>query len=130
MEELKFVQSEADAERVAHEKTKAALNSKDEEVNQLSVALDAKEDEIAELQYQVDSWKGVAAQKEEANSKVEQKREEEINKLKRRHADELKNIQHQVELEQRAHTKTKQQFVEYRQSAQETWEKKMAELRE
>ncbi|EYC45246.1 hypothetical protein Y032_0434g1395 [Ancylostoma ceylanicum] len=129
-EELKYLQAEVEAEQDAHTRTKAMLKSKDEELNHMVASLHAKNDEQAELQNQLDIYKEMVDQKEEATLKMEKKREEEVNKLKKRHADELKNVQSQVELEQNAHAKTRQQFSEFRQSAQETFEKKLAELRD
>ncbi|KAJ1374195.1 hypothetical protein KIN20_036822 [Parelaphostrongylus tenuis] len=51
-------------------------------------------------------------------------------KLKRRHVDELNNKENAIELEQNAHEMTRQQFVSYRESMQETFDRKLAELRE
>ncbi|KAL6728821.1 hypothetical protein Aduo_010556 [Ancylostoma duodenale] len=129
-EELKYLQAEVEAEQDAHAQTKAMLQSKDEELNHMLASLHAKNDEEAELQNQLDIYKEIVAQKDEATLKMEQKREEEVTKLKKRHVDELKNVQSQVELEQKAHAKTRQQFSEFRQTAQETFEKKLAELRD
>ncbi|KAK6744433.1 hypothetical protein RB195_011254 [Necator americanus] len=129
-EERKRAEKEIEAEQIAHAVTKDALQSKKNELNHVIASLHEKNDECMEVQLQLDICKSTVAQKEKAIVEVEKKREEEVAKLKRRHADELKNVQSQVGLEQSAHVKTKQQFTEFRKTAQETFEKKLAELRE
>ncbi|KHJ80355.1 hypothetical protein OESDEN_19971 [Oesophagostomum dentatum] len=128
--ELSFIHNEADTEKAAHEKTKAELESQIEVVDNLRGMLHVKENELEELHHQLDMSNEVISQKEQKVAEIEKKREEEINKLKKRHTDELKNMQSQIELEQSAHSRTRQQFTEFRQSAQETFEKKMEELKE
>uniref|UniRef100_A0A0N4WMZ0 Myosin_tail_1 domain-containing protein n=1 Tax=Haemonchus placei TaxID=6290 RepID=A0A0N4WMZ0_HAEPC len=95
-------------------------------------------------------------QVQERNAKMERELADEVNKLKRRHADELKNSERLVELERSAHEHTKslktqsremlffylfstsfltcltfkQQFSTYRDSMQQSMGQKLAELQE
>ncbi|PIO54539.1 hypothetical protein TELCIR_24097 [Teladorsagia circumcincta] len=105
-EDQKNAENMVRQERYAHEKTKELLQLKTDEANQATVSLHRKLEDFSEVVKQRDEMQRSLEQLQERNSKMKRELSEEIDKLKKRHADELKTAEIMVEREREAHEKT------------------------
>lgn len=107
-----------------------ALRTKDDELHQIISSLNKMEQEKNELAKHCEDLKRKCEQLQNNVAELKTEFDEEVNKLKRRHVDELNNKECAIELEQDAHERTRQQFFSFRKNAEETFDRKLADLRE
>ncbi|PIO64855.1 hypothetical protein TELCIR_13501 [Teladorsagia circumcincta] len=105
-EDQKNAENMVKQERYAHEKTKEFLQLKTDEANQTSASLHRTLEDFREVVKQKDEMQRSLEQLQERNSKMKREFSEEIDKLKKRHADELQTAEIMVEREREAHEKT------------------------
>ncbi|VDL75040.1 unnamed protein product, partial [Nippostrongylus brasiliensis] len=108
--------SRADVERANEQETKATLKKMREENSDLLHNNDRLKRELEQLR--------------EKTNCMDRDFAEEIGKLKRRYANDISNVEGLVEMERNAHEMTKKQFTDFRDQTQQTFDQKIAEIRE
>lgn len=107
-----------------------SFSAKSAEANMANIALQKVLAEKEGLYHENDQLKRSYEQLQQRSANREQEFAEELDKLKRRRSEELNNADKMLELERNAHEKTKQQFIAFQETTQQTFDQKLAELRD
>ncbi|WKY04430.1 hypothetical protein Q1695_005437 [Nippostrongylus brasiliensis] len=124
--------SRADVER-ANEQVAKLVEEKQTEHNSLQetkATLKKMREENSDLLHNNDRLKRELEQLREKTNCMDRDFAEEIGKLKRRYANDISNVEGLVEMERNAHEMTKKQFTDFRDQTQQTFDQKIAEIRE
>ncbi|KJH48706.1 hypothetical protein DICVIV_05162 [Dictyocaulus viviparus] len=113
-----------------HHNQLMTLQLKEDEINQILSSCRKVEEEKEEVTLRYEDLERSCQHLRERHELTKVEFEEDLKKLKRRHMDELSSINRSLEMEQKAHDKTKQQFLSYRNTIQETFDRKLAELQD